>query len=112
MCVDYRALNKVTVKDRYPLPRIDDLFDILSKARLFSSLDLAQGYHQIRVTPEDVPKTAFRTPYGHYQWRVLSFGLTNAPATFRRLMKNVCQEYLDDFVLIYLDDILIFSKDE
>ena len=112
MCVDYRALNKVTVKDRYPLPRIDDLFDRLSKARLFSSLDLAQGYHQIRVTAEDVPKTAFRTPFGHYQWRVLSFGLTNAPATFQRLMNNVFKDYLDDFVLVYLDDILIFSKDE
>ena len=110
MCVDYRALNKVTVKNRYPLPRIEDLFDKLRHATVFSSLDLAQGYHQIRITDADVPKTAFRTPFGHYQWRVLSFGLTNAPATFQRLMNDVFRSYLDDFVLVYLDDILIFSR--
>ena len=110
MCIDYRALNKQTVKNRYPLPRIEDLFDKLGEARVFSSLDLAQGYHQIRVTDEDVPKTAFRTPFGHFQWRVLSFGLTNAPATFQRLMNDVFRPYLDRFVLVYLDDILVYSK--
>jgi hypothetical protein len=89
LCVDYRALNKVTQKDRYPLPRIDDLFDQLQGAKVFSSLDLQQGYHQVRVTDEDVPKTAFRTPMGLFQYRVLCFGLTNAPATFMRLMNNI-----------------------
>ena len=110
MCVDYRALNKATVKNRFPLPRIDDLFDRLRGAQVFSSLDLAQGYHQIRVTDDDVPKTAFRTPFGHFQWRVLSFGLTNAPATFQRLMNDVFRPFIDVFVLVYLDDILVFSK--
>ena len=110
MCVDYRALNKVTVKNRFPLPRIEDLFDKLRHAKVFTSLDLAQGYHQIRITDADVPKTAFRTPYGHYQWRVLSFGLTNAPATFQRLMNDIFRAHLDKFVLVYLDDILIFSN--
>ena len=112
MCVDYRALNKVTQKDRYPLPRIDDLFDQLRGAQFFSSLDLQSGYHQVRISDEDVPKTAFRTPLGHYQWRVLSFGLTNAPATFMRLMHTVLAPYIGKFVLVYLDDILIYSKTE
>jgi len=110
MCVDYRALNKVTVKNRFPLPRIDDLFDKLRGAQVFSSLDLAQGYRLIRVTDDDVPKTAFRTPFGHFQWRVLSFGLTNAPATFQRLMNDVFRPFIDVFVLVYLDEILVFSK--
>jgi len=112
MCIDYRALNKLTVKNRYPLPRIEDLFDQLAGAKVFSSLDLSQGYHQIRITPEDVPKTAFRTPMGHYQFRVLSFGLTNAPATFQATMNNIFRQHVGKFVLVYLDDILIFSKTE
>jgi len=110
MCVDYRALNKITIKNRYPLPRIDDLFDCLQGAKYFTSIDLAQGYHQIRIPPEDVPKTAFRTPIGHFQYKVLSFGLTNAPATFQTAMNRMLSPYLRNFVLVYLDDILIYSK--
>ena len=98
------------MKNRFPLPRINDLFDRLRGAQVFSSLDLAQGYHQIRVTDEDVLKTAFRTPFGHFQWRVLIFGLTNAPATFQRLMNDLFRPFIDVFILVFLDDILVFSK--
>ncbi|KAJ9517709.1 hypothetical protein QJQ45_004021 [Haematococcus lacustris] len=111
MCVDYRALNKLTVRDRYPLPRIDDLFDKLQGKTIFNSLDLQSGYHQIRITPEDVPKTAFVTPEGQFQYKVLSFGLTNAPATFQRVMNRVFEKQLKEgFVLVYLDDILVMSS--
>ncbi|KAJ9523472.1 hypothetical protein QJQ45_007163 [Haematococcus lacustris] len=111
MCVDYRALNKLTVRDRYPLPRIDDLFDKLQGKTIFSSLDLQSGYHQIRITPEDMPKTAFVTPEGQFQYKVLSFGLTNAPATFQRVMNRVFEKQLKEgFVLVYLDDILVMSS--
>lgn len=110
MCIDYRALNKATVKNRYPLPRIDDLFDDLQGAKYFSSLDLASGYHQIRIPDEDRPKTAFRTPFGLFQYRVLSFGLTNAPATFQAAMTSMLGPLLRKGVLVYLDDILIYSK--
>lgn len=110
MCVDYRALNKYTIKNRYPLPRIDDLFDSLQGARYFTSLDLASGYHQIRIPEQDRPKTAFRTPFGHFQYRVLSFGLTNAPATFQKAMDIMFGPLLRKGVLVYLDDILIYSK--
>eukprot|EP00271_Cylindrocystis_brebissonii_P011671 TRINITY_DN29576_c0_g1_i1.p1 TRINITY_DN29576_c0_g1~~TRINITY_DN29576_c0_g1_i1.p1 ORF type:complete len:157 (+),score=0.27 TRINITY_DN29576_c0_g1_i1:317-787(+) len=109
MCVDYQALNKLTVKNRYALPRIDDLMNRLVHAKFFTSLDLAQGYHQIRITPEDVPKTAFRTPIGHYQYRVLCFGLTNASATFQSVMNDMFCD-MEAFVLVYLDDILILSR--
>ncbi|KAJ9532587.1 hypothetical protein QJQ45_010678 [Haematococcus lacustris] len=110
MCIDYRQLNKLTLRDLYPLPRIDDLFDRLSGCSVFSSLDLQAGYHQIRITPEDVPKTAFRTPEGHFQFKVLSFGLTNAPATFQRVMNDAFAPVLGKCALVYLDDILVMSK--
>jgi hypothetical protein len=112
MCVDYRTLNDVTVKNKYPLPRIEDLFDQMKGARVFSKIDLRSGYHQMKIRPSDIPKTDFSTRYGLYEFTVMSFGLTNVPAYFMNLMNKVFIEYLDRFVVVFIDDILIYSKSD
>nr|GEV20161.1 putative reverse transcriptase domain-containing protein [Tanacetum cinerariifolium] len=112
MCIDYQELNKLTVKNLYPLSRIDDLFDQLQGSSVYSKIDLRSSYHQLRVREEDIPKTAFRTRYGHYEFQVMLFGLTNAPTVFMDLMNRVCKPYLDKFVIVFIDDILIYSKNK
>ena len=110
MCIDYRQLKKVTIKNKYALPKIDDLFDQLQGYSFFSQIDLRLGYHQLRVRDGDIPKTAFHTSYGHYEFKLMSFGLTNEIVVFMNLMNKVFREYLDSFVIVFIDDILIYSK--
>jgi hypothetical protein len=112
MCIDYRSLNEVTVKNKYPLPRIEDLFDQLREASVFLKIDLRSGYHQLRIRPSDIPKSTFITKYGLYEFTIMSFGLTNAPAYFMYLMNSVFLDYLDQFVVVFIDDILVYSQNE
>jgi len=112
MVVDYRSLNEVTIKNKYPLPMINDLFDQLEGASVFSKIDLRSGYHQLKIRKGDIPKTAFTTRYGLYEYTVMSFGLTNAPAYFMSMMNKVFMEFLDKFVVVFIDDILVYSKNE
>ncbi|GKC94264.1 putative reverse transcriptase domain-containing protein, partial [Tanacetum coccineum] len=112
MCIDYRELNKLTIKNRYPLLRIDDLFDQLQGSSVYSKIDLRSGYHQLRIKEEDIPITAFRTQYGHFEFQVMPFGLTNVHSVFKDLMNRVCKPYLDKFVIVFIDDILVYSNDK
>jgi hypothetical protein len=112
MCVDYRSLNEVVIKNKYPLPRIEDLFDQMKGASVFSKIDLRSGYHQLKIRESDIPKIAFRTRYGLYECTMMSFRLTNAPAYFMYLMNKMFMEYLDKFLVVFIDDILKFSKTE
>jgi hypothetical protein len=110
LCIDLRKLNKVTVNNQYPLSRIDDLFNQLKDVKIFSKIDLRSRYHQVRIKDEDISKTSFRTRYGHYEFTVVSFGLSNTPVVFIFLMNGVFRDYLDNFIIVFLDDILVYSK--
>jgi hypothetical protein len=110
LCIDYRQLNKATIKNQYPLPRIDDLFNQMKGVIVFSKIDLRSGYHQLQIKEDDIPKTAFKTRFGHCEFTILPFGLTNAPAVFMSFMNGVFHEYLDKFIQVFIDDILIYSR--
>ncbi|GKC96119.1 putative reverse transcriptase domain-containing protein, partial [Tanacetum coccineum] len=110
MCIDYQELNKLTIKNRYPIPKIDDLLDQLQESQYFLKINIRSGYHQLRVREEDIPKTAFRTRYRHFEFTLMPFVLTNAPTVFMNLMNRVCKPYLDKFVIVFIEDILIYSK--
>jgi hypothetical protein len=110
LCTGYRQLKKMTIKNKYPLPRINDLFDQVCGANIFSKLDLRSSYHQVRIKDEDINKPAFQTRYGHYEFVVIPFGLTNSPTTFMCLMNNIFSQYLDKFLVVFIDDILVYSK--
>ena len=112
MCIDYRQLTKVTTKNKYPLPRIDEFFEQLQGARYFSNIDLRSGYHHVRVRREDTPKMDFQTKYGHYESLVMYFGLTKAPTAFMYLMNRVFRDYLNSFVIVFIYDILVYSKSQ
>ena len=110
MCIDYCQLNKMTIKNRYPLPRIDELFDQVGGAKIFSNIDLWSEYHHVHIDDEDIYKTAFHTRYDHYEFVVMSFGLTNAPTNFMCMINNIFSKYMDKFVLVFIDGILVYSK--
>jgi hypothetical protein len=112
LCIDFRQLNKVTIKNKYPLPRINNLFDQLKGAKIFSKIDLRSGYHQVRIKDEEINNIAFRTRYGHYKFTVVPFGLSNTSVVFMCLMNGVFRDYLDKFIIVFLDDIMVYSNSE
>ena len=110
MCIDYRQLNKMTIKNQYPLPRIVELFDQVGGSKIFSNIDLQSGYHQVHIRDEDIHKTSYHMRYDHYEFLVMPFGLTNAPTNFMFMMNNIFSRYLDKFVLVFIDEILVIPR--